>query len=97
MTLAFDASHFGESGGDPRKIEVPFTPVKDFSAAVALRENLLSYYLKMSCSASRPRNVDRSVGPWIGEHQRIPRRLGLLGRSDGGSGSFHGAYGRSGS
>lgn len=34
ITLAFDASHYGESGGQPRYIESPETHVEDFSAAV---------------------------------------------------------------
>lgn len=39
ITLAFDASHYGESGGTPRKIEVPSTRVEDFSAAVDFLSN----------------------------------------------------------
>ena len=30
MTLAFDASHYGESGGEPRNIEVPGGTLRDF-------------------------------------------------------------------
>lgn len=39
VTLAFDASHYGESGGYPRYIEVPETRVEDFSAAVDFLSN----------------------------------------------------------
>lgn len=39
VTLAFDASHYGESGGYPRYIESPETRVEDFSAAVDFLSN----------------------------------------------------------
>ena len=39
VTLAFDASFWGESGGTPRNIEVPEIRVEDFSAAVDFLSN----------------------------------------------------------
>ena len=39
ITLAFAASHYGESGGYPRYIESPETRVEDFSAAVDFLSN----------------------------------------------------------
>lgn len=39
ITLAFDATHYGESGGYPRYIESPETRVEDFSAAVDFLSN----------------------------------------------------------
>ncbi len=39
ITLAFDASFYGESGGTPRKIEVPEIRVEDYSAAVDFMSN----------------------------------------------------------
>lgn len=39
ITVAFDASHYGESGGEPRHVEVPGTRVEDFSAAVDFLSN----------------------------------------------------------
>lgn len=39
MTLAFDASYYGESGGYPRYIESPEVRVEDFSAAVDFLTN----------------------------------------------------------
>lgn len=39
ITLAFDASHYGESGGEPRYIEVPYTRVEDYSAATDFLSN----------------------------------------------------------
>lgn len=39
ITLAFDASFYGESGGSPRKIEVPEIRVEDYSAAVDFMSN----------------------------------------------------------
>jgi fermentation-respiration switch protein FrsA (DUF1100 family)/alkylhydroperoxidase/carboxymuconolactone decarboxylase family protein YurZ len=39
ITLAFDASFWGESGGNPRNIEVPEIRVEDFSAAVDFLSN----------------------------------------------------------
>ena len=39
MTLAFDASYYGESGGYPRRIESPEVRVEDFSAAVDFLTN----------------------------------------------------------
>lgn len=39
VSLAFDASHYGESGGYPRYIESPETRVEDFSAAVDFLSN----------------------------------------------------------
>ncbi len=34
ITLAFDASHYGESGGEPRQAEVPADRVEDIRSAV---------------------------------------------------------------
>lgn len=39
ITLAFDASFYGESGGSPRKIEVPEIRIEDYSAAVDFMSN----------------------------------------------------------
>ena len=39
ITLAFDASYYGESGGYPRRIESPEVRVEDFSAAVDFLTN----------------------------------------------------------
>lgn len=39
ITVAFDASHYGESGGEPRHIESPETRVEDFSAAIDFLSN----------------------------------------------------------
>lgn len=39
VALAFDASHYGESGGYPRRIESPEIRVEDFSAAVDFLSN----------------------------------------------------------
>ena len=39
VTLAFDATHYGESGGYPRYIESPEARVEDFSAAVDFLSN----------------------------------------------------------
>lgn len=39
ITLAFDASFYGESGGTPRKIEVPEIRIEDYSAAVDFMSN----------------------------------------------------------
>lgn len=39
ITLAFDATHYGESGGYPRYIESPEARVEDFSAAVDFLSN----------------------------------------------------------
>jgi fermentation-respiration switch protein FrsA (DUF1100 family) len=34
ITLAYDAAFYGDSGGEPRNIEVPEMRVEDYSAAV---------------------------------------------------------------
>ena len=47
ITLAFDATHYGESGGYPRYIESPEARVEDFSAAV----DFLSYHKNVNADA----------------------------------------------
>lgn len=42
VTLAFDASYYGESGGYPRRIESPEVRVEDFSAAIDFLSNHLA-------------------------------------------------------
>ena len=42
VTLAFDASYYGESGGYPRRIESPEIRVEDFSAAIDFLSNHLA-------------------------------------------------------
>ncbi|MDR3057250.1 MAG: alpha/beta hydrolase, partial [Prevotella sp.] len=39
VTLAFDATHYGESGGYPRYIESPEARIEDFSAAIDFLSN----------------------------------------------------------
>lgn len=39
VTMSFDATHYGESGGSPRHIESPETRVEDYSAAVDFFSN----------------------------------------------------------
>jgi fermentation-respiration switch protein FrsA (DUF1100 family) len=39
VTVAFDASHYGDSSGEPRHIEVPSTRVEDYSAGVDFLSN----------------------------------------------------------
>ena len=39
ITLAFDASFYGDSGGEPRRIEVPEIRIEDYSAAVDFLSN----------------------------------------------------------
>lgn len=46
VTLAFDASYYGESDGYPRQIESPETRVEDFSAAVDFLSNHPAVHLE---------------------------------------------------
>ena len=39
VTISFDASHYGDSSGEPRYIEVPSTRVEDYSAGVDFLSN----------------------------------------------------------
>lgn len=40
VTLAFDASHYGESGGEPRDLEAPIDRVQDIRSAVGFLKTL---------------------------------------------------------
>ena len=67
LTIAFDPSFTGESGGSPRAVASPDINTEDFSAAVDYLANRTALWVSAASAAwhsTRPRTTRASRPPW---------------------------------